>query len=211
MAVRPIVSDAAEALYDFLGPWKRADVDSWQLLEFCEAGAMGLQPLWDVINDQDDAPGWSQVLDLDRAPVAWLPWLGQFVGVHYRAGLPETEQRLRIRETDGFKRGSVGAIQGAARQYLAGPDGTGSTATVYLIERHGSPYRYTVTTWASETPDSDAVLRALKEQKPGGLLMFHSVIVGGDFNTLRDTHLDFNEIAADFADFDAIRDDPSHT
>lgn len=202
MAVRPVVTDATEAFYSELGPWMRADFDTWDLLTLSEAFANGLQPLWEVINDQDDAPGWSQVLDIDRVPTDWIPWLGQFVGVRYRAGLPDSEQRLRVRETDGFRRGSPGAIKGAARQYLTG------AGTVYLLERHGSPYRYTVTTLSSETPDPDAVLSALGEQKPGGLIMFHSVVTGGDFNTLRDTHVDFATIQATFVDFNEIRDNP---
>lgn len=202
MTVRPVVTDATEAFYSELGPWMRADFDAWDLLTLCEACASGLQPLWDVVNDQDDAPGWSQVLDIDRVPTVWIPWLGQFVGVHYRAGLADADQRLRVRETDGFRRGSPGAIKGAARQYLTG------SGTVYLLERHGSPYRYTVTTLDSETPDPDAVLAALKEQKPGGLIMFHSVVTGGNFDTLRDTHVDFDTIEATFADFNEIRDNP---
>lgn len=144
MAVRPEVSSLAEELYAALGPWARADTIrgeaglGYDLLTLCE-GVMGrLQPVEDIIRDTDEGPGWSSVVDANRSPEEWLKWLGQFNGVRLRDGIPEAEARSRIKDSDGFKRGTVGAIKAAIRRII------GPNAQPYLIERDGSAYRLTV-------------------------------------------------------------------
>lgn len=208
---RPTVSDAAETLYATLGPWARADTargeseDRWDLLEFCEAVCRNLQPIEDIIRDSDDGPGWSVVMDIDRAPVEWFGWLAQFAGVRLIPGLPEAEQRARIKSTDGFRRGTPGAIVGAAQQYLTG------TKTVFLVERHGSPYRLTVSTLANETPDLTLVQGALKDQKPAGLVMTVTTVQGGDYDSYRDSHSDYTSTAGLWTQYDELLSDPTRT
>lgn len=70
------------------------------------------------MRDSAAGPGWSPVLDVDRAPVEWLGWLAQFAGVRLRPGLAAPEQRARIKNTDGHRRGSSPALRAAARQHL---------------------------------------------------------------------------------------------
>lgn len=206
---RPVVSDAAVELYESLGPWHRkaeergAAADRWELLEASEASVGGLAVVHVVILDTEDGPGWSIVLDPDRAPSEWLPWDAQFGGVRVLPGLPEAEQRSRIKSTDGMRRGSPGAIVGAAQQFLTG------TKTVYLVERHGSAYRLTVSTKASETPDLAVVARAVLAQKPGGLIMVVTTVLGGDYNSLRDTHPSYNDVLATFANYAEVLSDPT--
>jgi hypothetical protein len=209
----PTLTTTGERLHDALSPLATEDeANGYALAHFLSALAAMFDEIADLSRDQDDgAPGWSPVFDPDAAPADFLPFLAQFVGVQLPPNLDEAGQRLRIKETDGFKRGTPTAIMGAARQHLVGPGGDGWDATVYLIERHGSPYAFTVTTLESETPDETKVLAALLEQKPAGLILSYSTIVGGDLQTLRDTHLDLAEIAADFTDLDDIRSDPSQT
>jgi hypothetical protein len=205
---RPVVSDAAEELYAGLGPWARADTarglaaDRWDLLELCEAAGGRLQPLLDIVRDSDAGPGWSFVVDADRAPEEWLGWAAQFAGKRLQQGLALAEQRARVKSTDGFDRGSPSAIAGAAQQYLTG------TKTVYLVERHGSPYRLTITTVAAETPDPAAVLRAVIAQKPAGIVLSAAQTTGANYNALRDTHADYNEIKALYATYSEVLADP---
>lgn len=164
-----------------------------------------LQPVNDIIRDDPDtdAPGWSQALDVDRAPSEWLGWLAQFAGVRLQPGLDDASQRARIKSTDGFRRGSPGSIVGAAQQYLIGDK------TVFLVERHGSPYRLTVTTVAGETPDAAAVARAIKAQKPAGIVMVHATTTEIDYNALRDTHSDYDETLSLYATYNEVLADPT--
>lgn len=209
---QPALTPTGQRFYDALAPLASEDEEhGWALAHYCAAWAAMFDFLADLVLEQDGTPSWSRAYDPDLAPVELLPFIAQLVGVDLPPNLDEAAQRLRIKAVAGFWRGTPDAIVNAARQFLVGPDGTGESATVYLIERHGSPYAFTVTTLESETPDEAKVLAALLEQKPAGLMMNYSTIVGGDFETLRDTHVDFAEIAADFTDFDDIRSDPSQT
>lgn len=209
--MRPEVSDITEELYGRLGPWARADGEDtgWALLHYCEAIAGRLlQPLEDIIRDQDGAPGWSQILDVDRAPEEWLPWLGQLVGVRMPDGLPAAQWRSRVKATDGFRRGSPEAIRAAARQHLIGPDGTGDSATVYLVERNGHPYRLAVVTLTPETPDPAKMQAAVKEQKPAGLTITFATVTGNTYAAIRDAFATYTLANADYATYTAMRDNP---
>ncbi len=152
---RPVVKDVTEDLYSRLGPWQRADTirgtedDKWHLLEMSEAAIQGLQPVEDVVRDTDDGPGWSAVMDVDRCPREWLPWMAQLAGVRIPPGLTEAEERDWVRRADGMRRGTPTAVKEAAAKVLRG------TKSVLLVERHGSAYRFTVTTLADETPYID--------------------------------------------------------
>jgi hypothetical protein len=166
----------------------------------------------DLSRDDEGVPGYAGLFDPDTVPADLLPFLGQFVGVEMLPGLTEAQQRLRIKQTDGFRRGTPKALEGAARQFLVGPDGTGETATVYIIERvGGNAYQFSVATLVSETPDAAEVLRALLEQKPAGLVMDYATITGGDWETLRTTHTDWADVKATFATWAGVRADPSIT
>lgn len=206
---RPVVSDIAEELYASLGPWARADTvigeqtDEWRLLELCESIGRTIQPVEDITADSDTHVGWGKVLDPDVAPEDWLPWLAQFGGVRVKEGLALPEQRARIKALAGMRRGTPSAIVGAAQQYLT------DSKTVFLIERHGSAWRLTVATLADETPDPGAVERAVREQKPAGIVLTVQTVEGGDFDSLRDTHASFDEVTDLYADFNEVLADPT--
>jgi hypothetical protein len=210
---QPTLSRTAQRLYDSMGPLMVLDEDNgWAGAYFCAALCAPLDPIADVVLDgEDGSPGWTVIFDPDNCPAAWLPWLAQFVGVVLPPNLDEAGQRLRIKETDGFKRGTVAAIQGAARQHLTGPDGTGATATVYLNERQGGAYKLGVATLVSETADTAIVEAAIREQKPAGITLTYTTVVGGDYATLKSTHVDYADVKAEFTDYDELRADPSVT
>jgi hypothetical protein len=90
-------------------------------------------------------------------------------------------------------------------------DGPISDASVYVIERHGSPYEVTVATLTTQTPSADLVSRALQEQKPAGLKLTHVVVDGGIYTVLLGAHATYAELVTDFATYDAARADPAHT
>lgn len=176
----------ADELFEAVAPLAYDDATNDNAtLGLVNALALVLDDIATIVNPADGSAPWSLVYDLDNAPVEWLPWLGQWVGVRIPTGLDEASMRLRVRETDGFKRGSVGAIMGAARQRLIGD------RKVVLRERYDpsdplvdSPYHLTVFTFTDETPDSAAVEAALVAQKPAGIILHYEVRDGQDWQTL---------------------------
>jgi hypothetical protein len=129
--------------------WKRmgwaADVDvSGELIAYLSGTGELLQFLTDIANDQvlndgSTAPGWSQVLDIDRCPSAVLPWLGQFVGARLtQTGLRDDQMRYIIENAPAWSRGTVAAIQAAANLHLQ------SGYVAQITERTPDPYSLTV-------------------------------------------------------------------
>jgi hypothetical protein len=154
----------------------------------------------------DGRPGWAILMDPDRCPPEALGYLAQFVGVTLNDGLSTTDQRARIKGTDGFKRGTRGALVAAAQQYLTG------SKTVYVIERdasvdpvYGGAYGLTVFTFTPETPDSAAVLKALMEQKPAGIKLQYVVVTGTNYSLVRSTYADYTAVKATFATYNGLR------
>lgn len=171
---RPVVSPIAETMYKGLEPLAFDDpANNYALLHFCEAFIGSLQNVEEIIRDDQeiDAPGWSIVLDIDRAPYVGLPWLGQFVGVTTpEQTTDETQEehdaRIRgyIRATGGFNRGTPSSIVGATQQYLTG------SKEVILAERDSSPYHFQVSVRDSQTSTDEATFRkAIDAVKPAGL------------------------------------------
>lgn len=146
-----------------------------------------------------ESPGWSVLLDLERIDPKGLGWLAQLVGVQLDPNLADAEQRDRIGSTDGFRRGTPGALDGAARQYLTG------TKTVVIRERYGGAWKLNIVSFDSETPDPDRVLAAILSQKPAGITLDYNVLPGQDFQSLLDDHDDFQDVLDTYADLDDVR------
>jgi Glycosyl hydrolases family 16/Phage tail protein (Tail_P2_I) len=191
LSIRPEVSPLAEEIYAALGPLTAHDQENgWHLLRF--VAAIAHEPQWtdDLVRDSEAGPGWSSIVDLDRAPAEALGWLGQFVGVDTHPDIDAESQRIRIRETAGFRRGTRAAIEGAARQLLTG------NRTVQVQERDTSPYHLKVITFETETPVPDRTAAALQAQKPAGLVLQYVVSSGatyGELTATGDTYAELND------------------
>jgi hypothetical protein len=180
----PELASFAALLYDALAPLATLDGQAdWHLAHYCGAHGAMFQPVADVARDTPAGPGWSAVLDLDRCPDAWLPWLAQFVGVTVVAGSTPAEMRTRIASTDGFNRGTPEAIRAAAQATLTG------NQTVTFRERDSSaadpPYTLEVLTLTGETPDPAATRAAIVAQKPGGILLNYRTVAGQDWQAVQ--------------------------
>jgi hypothetical protein len=150
----PVLKSFAQSVYDGLYPFQADDANNgYSLATFITALGEMFQVVEDYSRDQvisgKLAPGWSQLVDINRAPVAALPWLGQFVGVTLPDNLTEASQRQQIQQVNGWGRGTKAAILAAPAPYLTG------TKTVILRERFGDAYTYQVLTKYSETPVAD--------------------------------------------------------
>ena len=97
------------------------EAQGWPLLSFIAALTFELSELDDLVRDTDEAPGWSAAVDLERAPVAMLPWLGQFVGV--RGGPQPSPKQTSVSRFAVARVSSAappGAIRSAAQPFLTG-------------------------------------------------------------------------------------------
>lgn len=131
-----------QMLYERTG-WAADQDESGLLLQWLAGIGQSLQRIDSLCRDGFDtngnpAPGYSQLLDIDRCPTAALPWLAQFLGVRLNTNLRDDQQRYAIANPQGFGRGTPAAIVAAVNQYLS----PGYTAS--LIERDTSPYHLSI-------------------------------------------------------------------
>lgn len=202
----PTVGSFTVRLYEELKPLAYGDGDPhWYLLNFLSAISELYQDVYDYASDTDDGPGWSVILDLDRAPLAAVPWLAQFIGAVPPARLvAETDEEYltRIREyvrgAEGFKRGTPAALKKAAQLHLTG------NKNVFFLERDTSAYHLTITTLTYETPDAAVVNAALQAAKPGGLVLVHQTANGQLYFNLPLKHASYTIMNAAYATYAAI-------
>lgn len=203
------MSSIGQELYDQLGPHKEEDelIGEHPLRDFAEACIGTLQPMEDVIRDDDDGPGWSKVMDPDRAPVEWLRWLSQFGGGRIAEGATEEAMREHIRSAPAFRRGGYSAMESAVKEELD-PE---TERKVYIRERDGSAYIMTICTRTSETPDEARVIAAIETQKPAGIFYAYFTITGGDYGTLLIGSASYAEVFAEQIDYGSVLFNPEGT
>jgi hypothetical protein len=200
----------AARLYAMLAPLAADDAyNAWALLTYVNALGVMYQLVEDWVRDSESAPGWSLLLDIDRCPPEALPWLAQLTGVRIPARVTDpVEQRQWILSTDGFKRGTVAALLGAARSTL-----TGEQRLVFR-ERDGAAHGYasspdyayvlTVYSYHAETPDPTATLNALLAQKPAAIKLYYSAVTRQDYQLVHDTYASYAAVHAAFIDYAAL-------
>jgi hypothetical protein len=190
---RPIASDTAEEIYAGLTPWIEADESTnWQLLRFVTVLAEHLGLINSLVRDTDEGPGWSVVMDADRAPSEYFSWLAQFIGVTPNLNLSPEDQRQQLKESSGFRRGTPASMIAAAQPFLSG------AKTVTISERDTSAYHLTVRTFTSETTDSSAVLEALLSQKPAGLVLNYVIQDGLTYDEISASGKTYDQLTAEF-------------
>lgn len=204
---QPVLGSLAQRLYDQLQPLAYADeANGWALAIFL--GALGdtlFQEIEDYADDTDTAVGWSVMVDIDNAPDKALPWLAQLVGVNLKSGLTAVDQRQQIRDLANWKRGTVQAMHDSPKPYLTGGQ------TVVFRERYDeanpgvdAPYHLTVITYTPETPDPIAVLGAILEQKPAGLVLHYQVNAGQDYQSLRTNYASYSAVNAAYSSYNGV-------
>lgn len=156
-----------DLLYDRLAPLAYADDENDNALRhLCDALGTTHAPVHDIVSPDEGVP-WSPLLDPDRAPAAYLPWLAQIVGERVPGGETEAAARARIKTPQGVKRGKLTSLIDAAKRTLTG------SQFVQVLERTGSAYTLSVVTLTGETPDAAQTNRDLQAAKPAGLILTH--------------------------------------
>lgn len=202
---RPIVSEAAEELYEALEPaFTDGDEDrGWTTLNLCAAlvGSGIDQVHFYVIERDDGTPGWGIALDADQAPAEALAWLAQFDGAVLTPQMTEEQRRQAIKVPEGLKRGSIPAIESVSKRRLTG------SQTVMIDERYtGAAYRMRIRTLASETPDPARTEEEIRrEQKPIGIVLIFEAITTWDWADLRAAHATWADVIASFDTWEEAR------
>jgi hypothetical protein len=203
MSPPPDLESFAANLYYGMAPLAGEDeLHAYALAHFTGALGVMFQAVEDLARDTPEGPGWSSVVDLERCPTEWLPWLAQLVGVTVPAGMSDADARAWIGSTDGFRRGTPAAMRGAAAHTLTG------TKTVYFRERDPDspdpPYHLEVVTLTGETPDPTVTLAALIAAKPGGLVLTYRAIAGWDYQQMTTEGGTYAALATRFDTYSAL-------
>jgi hypothetical protein len=152
------------------------------------------------------APGWSAVVDADRAPDAWLDWLSQFPGVRRDPAVTDAgEKRRRIKEARGQHRGKLSAILSELRTTLV--SATDGPAYVFVDTSDG-PHHLVFVTHTAETPDEAASTARLnaKGVKPLGAVYELNVVDGWAVGEMEDAYdgLTVADLEGDYATVSAL-------
>ena len=192
----PAVSDLADELYRALGATTAGDEQGWILLHLCQALTLHLQEIQDLAGDAVEHPGWSSLLDVERAPAKALGYLAQFVGVQLAPGLDDASQRLRIASAEGWGRGTPAAVRSAAQQWLTGD------RHLFMTERaDGSAYRLRMAFYATEVVDADQLQRAVAAAIPAGVVLDLVILPGWTYTQLAGAYSakTYAQLASDYA------------
>jgi hypothetical protein len=196
----PALGAVGERLYAALDPLAWLDEEyGWALATLTGSVGSMFDAVDTLARDTADGPGWSLVLDLTRCPDAWLPWLGQFVGVEVPVGSTAAAARHQIEDLSGFGRGRREAIVAAAQATLTG------TKTVYIQERYGGDaYVLAVRTLTPETPSSAATLAAVLAQKPGGIVLDFGTSTANTYDATRVKYATYDALKAAVPNYSAL-------
>ena len=197
-----------DRLFNALAPV--AKEDTGDLRSLCDGVGSMFEQVAQLVEPGPIAePGWSLLLDVERAPADALPWLGQFVGVTVDPSLDEAAQRQQIRDEQGMTRGTPAAMVAAAQRYLTG------TKSVILIERDASvcpthpAYGLKVLTRTSETADTSVVLAALIAAKPAGIILDYATVDGQTWQDVIDNYATWGDVISTYSTWlDVIENTP---
>lgn len=161
-----------EQLYEATGFHRDFDTDG-SLQKFCEALCDPIQPVYDLVREREDRPGWSVLFDPDECPAAFLPYLAQYVGVVVTPEMDTAQLRAEIKQPTGWARGSVESIRIATRRTLEGED-----PLVIIHSRTPEAGCTYVRTLLSQTPDPVRTAAIVRAETPAWNKLDYQAIEG---------------------------------
>lgn len=204
----------AAELYAQLAPsmgWDDAN-NGWSLLYLTEALTAGAEEISELVVDTDDgAPGWSIIVDLDRAPDKWLDWLGQLKGARLISSLAPENKRLQIASSSGFDRGGEEALITRIQALLTGEKRVILRRRYNPITELADAWHLQIATYTADTPDAAKVeaFLALEDTIPAGIIVHYEVRDGQDWLQLRTNHPTWGDVKTTYSTwFDVTTDTP---
>jgi hypothetical protein len=178
---------------------------------YCRALGAMIQPVDDIAKDGPNGePGWSQVLDINRAEDAWLMWLGQWAGYIVPAqAATETEaawsarERGKIVHAAAHHRATVAHLVEAIQDHLNDPK------QVIIQERVGDAHTINVYVFNSQIATSAArVEAAARAQKAAGLIMNFTVLTGANYTLLQASNTSYTIMSGKHANYNSVLTNP---
>lgn len=217
---QPAVHATTQALYDRLpGFYRDADskapgVGDWPLLRYLSLIGDQLGEIEDLFarieyvapddggDPTDTLENTSDLADPTTADIAWLPWMGQHVGVQVSSALTDQEKRDAVKfASSGWRAATRSAVEDAAKTVLTGTKYVRvyDHATTRADAGTATQWDILIVTRPSETPDVQAVLDTVvaKGAKPAGVVLHHEAY-DASWATLeasRPTWADWNDVA----------------
>lgn len=180
---------AADRIYAALGPFAEDD-ETGDLRAYIEALTSPLEILHQLLSEDNQDHPWQILTDPDRCPDALLPWLAQWDGVVLEDGMTAAEQRTAVKARAGLARGRISTIRERIERVLTG------NKRIIIHERTPGPYDLYIRTIASETPNPDEVLRAIRDQKPAGIVLDYDAATGITYIDLAANYATYGDLAA---------------
>lgn len=190
----------AEDLVAAFQPWLTPDLEDY----LTAIGGMFSEVELYAIDEDNDELGWAILLDPDRAPVAALPYLAQYVGERLPVGLDEVGMREWIKDSPNQRRGTIESIVRVAQRYLTGQ------RTVAISERSGTdvnPEDYLIVqTYTSETPNPALTFADLRRDAvPADIVLTHNVMEGQAWQQVKDDNATWQVVKDSFPTWEDLR------
>lgn len=186
-----------EPLMELYGPMPDLEV-------FMGGLSRPMQIINNISADEEEATGWSQLLDRERAHHDWLRWLGQWVG-YYVPEVPQSleVERSRIVSRSAHRRGSIAMLREAVQEHLAEPK------DVFIQERTTSAYHMTIFVVDDQIITSAAKAEAAaRAQKAAGLILTFTVLTGADYSLLNASNASYTEVNSAHANYTSVLTNP---
>lgn len=197
-------STATEQVYRLLPDYVRgADEQALQLLDFLDGASTGIQPAVDFVNLTDpdtSVTGTCELVNATAAPRPFLGWLGWLVGIDTTTIDDAYVRDALANASRAQRRGTVGAIKDVVQRTLTGS----RSVRVYPNLSGTDPYRITVVTSTSQTPDPTATLLAAESEKPAGMTIELQTVAGSTYIELAAAYPTYDDVDAAFPTYDDL-------
>lgn len=182
---RPLVHPSAEQSYRLLPDFMRAadEPTDYTALKVTAAGSVAMEKALDFLTIVDPATsvtGTCELVNAAACPRPYLPWLGWLIGIDTTQIADQFVRDALLNASTAQRRGTVGAIRDVVERTLTGS----RYCRVYSNLGGANPYRITVITLTSETPDTGETLAAAEGEKPAGMEIELQTVAGSVWNTV---------------------------
>jgi hypothetical protein len=157
-------------LVERLEPWLDEGGD---LARLCDSIGTMAQPVMEALEEtgyEDEAgfvPAYGVIFNPETCPHAYLPYLGQFVGVAVPTGSTEAEARALVKAEAGLQRGTRAAVEATIARVL----GEGiSFAIEERTNNKGEASAWWFQVIVPKGHSSTALKAAIEAAKPAGLM-----------------------------------------
>lgn len=209
---KPALTESAERIYNQLAPtfFREDETYGWAGALFISSYAKMLDPAAQIVQASGSRPGYAILFEPAICPEAWLPWLGQFVGIPPETGLAliagghASTLREWIKSPIGYTRGKAAAMRLAAQVTLTG------TKTLYFYVKYGGvAFEIKAASLTAETPNPTATREAIESMMGAWEVLKYETITGGTLASFEAAHPKLSESEAANATVELLELNPT--